>query len=61
MDEYIRFILSWEIKSDMSAGSLIDVLQKAVDFTGMTYVPVENCTVLLSDNGSGYLSRQFGE
>jgi transposase InsO family protein len=61
MDDYSRFILAWELKSDMAATSLIDVVQKAVDITGMTNVPVENRTVLLSDNGSGYLSRQFGE
>jgi transposase InsO family protein len=61
MDDYSRFILAWELKSDMAAGSLIDVVQKAVDTTGMTDIPVENRTVLLSDNGAGYLSRQFGE
>ncbi len=61
MDDYSRFILAWELKSDMAAGSLIDVVQKAVDATGMTDIPVEDRTVLLSDNGTGYLSRQFGE
>ena len=61
MDDYSRFILAWELKADMTAGSLIDVVQKAVDLTGMTGVPVEDRTVLLSDNGPGYLSRQFGE
>ena len=61
MDDYSRFILAWELKNDMAAGSLIDVVQQAVDFTGMTDVPLEDRTVLLSDNGSGYLSRQFGE
>ena len=61
MDDYSRFILAWELKSDMAAGSLIDVVQKAVDATGMTDIPVENRTVLLSDNGAGYISRQFGE
>jgi putative transposase len=61
MDDYSRFILAWELKSDMAAGSLIDVVQKAVDTTGMTDIPIEDRTVLLSDNGAGYLSRQFGE
>jgi putative transposase len=61
MDDYSRFILAWELKSDMAAGSLIDVIQQAIDFTGMTDVPIEDRTVLLSDNGAGYLSRQFGE
>ena len=45
----------------MAASSVIDVVQKSVDFIGMTDVPVEDRTVLLSDNGAGYLSRQFGE
>jgi len=45
----------------MAAGSLIDVVQQAVDLTGMTDVLVENRTLLLSDNGPGYLSRQFDE
>jgi putative transposase len=61
MDDYSRFILAWELKSDMAAGSLIDVIQKAVDATGMADIPVEDRTVLLSDNGAGYVSRQFGE
>jgi len=61
MDDYSRFILAWELKSDMAAGSLIDVVQKAVDITGMVDVPVEDRTVLLSDNGAGYLSRQFND
>jgi hypothetical protein len=30
-----------------------------VDATGMTDVPVEDRTNLLSDNGAGYLSRSF--
>ena len=45
----------------MAAASLIDVVQKAVDVTGMMDVPIEHRTVLLSDNDAGYLSRQFGE
>ena len=44
---------------DMSANSLIDVVQRAVDATGMTDVPIEDRTRLLSDNGAGYVSRAF--
>jgi transposase InsO family protein len=61
IDDYSRFILAWELKSDMASNSLIDVVQKAVDTTGMTDVPVEDRTMLLSDNGPGYISRQFGD
>jgi len=59
MDDYSRFILGWKLQKDMSADSLIEVVQEAVDVTGMTDVPVENRTRLLSDNGSGYVSRAF--
>lgn len=59
MDDYSRFILSWKLQKDMSANSLIEVIQEAVDATGMTEVPVEDRTRLLSDNGAGYISRAF--
>jgi len=59
MDDYSRFILSWKLQKDMSANSLIEVIQEAVDSTGMTEVPVEDRIRLLSDNGVGYVSRAF--
>ena len=61
MDDFSRFILGWDLKTDMTGGSLEDVVQLAVDFTGMTDVPVEDRTVLLSDNGAGYISQQFNQ
>jgi transposase InsO family protein len=59
MDDYSRFILAWKLQKDMSANSLIEVIQEAVDATGMTEVPVEDRTKLLSDNGAGHVSRAF--
>ena len=59
MDDYSRFILAWKLQEDMSAHSLIEVVQEAVDATGMTDVPVEDRAKLLSDNGAGYVSRAF--
>jgi putative transposase len=59
MDDYSRFILAWRLQKDMSADSLIEVIQEAVDATGMTDVPIEDRTRLLSDNGAGYVSRVF--
>ena len=61
MDDFSRFILAWRLQLDMTAESLIDVVQEAVDITGMIDVPIEDRTVLMSDNGAGYLSRRFGE
>ena len=59
MDDYSRFILAWKLQKDMSADSLIEVVQEAVDATGMTDVPIEDRTKLLSDNGAGYVSKAF--
>jgi putative transposase len=61
MDDFSRFILGWDLKTDMTGGSLEDVVQQAVDFTGMTDVPLEDRSVLLSDNGAGYISQQFNQ
>jgi transposase InsO family protein len=59
MDDFSRFILAWKLQRDMTADSLLDPVQAAIDATGMTDVPVEDRTKLLSDNGSGYVSRAF--
>jgi len=59
MDDYSRFILAWKLQRDMSANSLIEVIQEAIDATRMTEVSVEDRTRLLSDNGAGYVSRAF--
>ncbi len=61
MDDYSRYILTWNLKRDMTSESLIDVIQQAIDVTGMCQVPVEDRTSLLSDNGAGYISRAFGD
>jgi len=64
MDDYSRYILAWNLQLDMTSDSLIQVIQLAVvqlaiDVTGMTEVPLEDRPRLLSDNGSGYVSRAF--
>ena len=50
-----------KLQRDMTSDSFIEVVQEAVDRTGMTEVPVADRTRLLSDNGSGYVSRAFGD
>ena len=61
MDDYSRFILAHKMQRDMTADSLIEVVQEALDSTGMTDIPLQDRTRLLSDNGSGYISRAFRE
>ena len=59
MDDYSRFILAHRLQRDMTSDSLIEVVQEAVDRTGMDRVPIADRTRLLSDNGPGYVSRAF--
>ena len=59
MDDHSRSILAWKLQVDMTADPFIQVVQVAVDITGMAEVPLEDRTRLLSDNGSGYVSRAF--
>jgi transposase InsO family protein len=59
MDDYSRFILAHRLQRDMTADSFIEVIQDAVDRTGMDQVPLTDRTRLLSDNGPGYVSRAF--
>ena len=60
MDDYSRFILAHRLKRDMTSDSFIEVVQEAVDRTGMDQVPITGPrTRLLSDNGSGHVSRAF--
>lgn len=61
MDDYSRYILAHKLQRDMTSHSPIEVVQEAVDVTGMGQVPVEDRTKLLSDKGSGYVSRAFRE
>ena len=59
IDDFSRFILAHKLQRDMTSDSFIEVVQDAVDMTGMTEVPVADRTRLLSDNGSGYVSRSI--
>ena len=61
MDDFSRFILAWKLQRDMTSDSFIEVIQDAVDLTGMTEIHLDDRTRLLSDNGPGYVSRAFGD
>ena len=59
MDDFSRFIIAGRLQTDMTSDLFIEVVQGAVDLTGMTNVPWDHRTRLLSDNGPGYISRSF--
>ena len=47
MDDFSRFILSWKLQRDMTSDSFIEVVQDAVDLTGMADVPLDDRTLAL--------------
>jgi len=59
MDDYSRYILSWQLFSTMSAGDVKQTLDKAVERTGVDQVHVRHRPRLLSDNGPCYVSGEL--
>ena len=59
LDDYSRYILAWRLQQDMTASSLVEVVQEAVKRTGMTEVPLVTARRCSRTTGPGYLSRVF--
>jgi transposase InsO family protein len=57
LDDYSRRILAWELVGNVQTPSLVGVIQQAVETTGVISVPPVEKPALLTDNGSGYISR----
>jgi transposase InsO family protein len=61
LDDFSRYLICCEIVGDMTGPTLSNLVQKAVEITGMQKVSVQHKVKLLSDNGSGYISKPFNE
>ncbi len=61
LDDYSRMVLGWRVQPSMGSGCIIEVIQDAVEFTGLPTVPVEPGPALLTDNGPGFLSWALEE
>jgi transposase InsO family protein len=59
LDDSSRVILAWELKAEQTAEAISEVVQQAVEWTGMPAAPVETRARLLTDRGSGYLAAAF--
>jgi putative transposase len=57
LDDYSRKILAWELVKDVQTPSLVLAIQGAIEATGLQRAPAVGRPVLLTDNGSGYISR----
>jgi putative transposase len=56
LDDYSRFIIAWDLRSQMTSKDVIPSLDEALRFTGLTKADAPN---LLSDNGKCYLSQEL--
>lgn len=61
LDDYSRRILAWKLVRDVQTVSLAEVIQLAVEATGVIQAPRVARPALLTDNGSGYISKAMGE
>jgi len=58
MDDYSRYIIHWELCSNMESSDAMRVVGQALQITGLTE---KNRPRLLTDNGSCYVSSAFKE
>jgi transposase InsO family protein len=56
IDDYSRFIITWDLCSQMTSNDVMPSVDKALQFTG---IKKENAPKLLSDNGSCYISDEI--
>ena len=61
LDDYSRYIISWELFSTMSATDVKELLDMAVEKSGVHQIAVRHRPRLLSDNGPCYLSGELEE
>ena len=59
LDDYSRYIISWNLSPTMSATDVQETLDMALEKTGIEQVTVKLKPRLLSDNGPCYLSKDL--
>ena len=60
LDDYSRYIVSWKLRTSMSAEDVKATLDDALARTGIEKVKVRHRPRLLSDNGPCYISKELG-
>jgi len=59
LDDYSRYIISWSLRSSMSAEDVQETLDQALSVTGLDQAQVRCRPRLLSDNGPCYVSKDL--
>ena len=60
-EHYSRYLINYRVVKDMTGETIQELVQDAVEITGMQNVPVRKRVKLLTDNGSGYISGPFND
>lgn len=61
LDDYSRYIIAWRLFKTMKADDVMEVLDEALEKTGLDQVRVKHKPRLLTDNGPCYLSGELSE
>lgn len=61
LDDYSRKIVGWELAADETGESASQALERAIENAGIKNIPKPQRPVLLSDNGSGFISERLGD
>ena len=61
LDDYSRYIVSWQVSPTMGAEDVTQTLDKALEASGLDTARVRHRPRLLSDNGPAYLSGDLRE
>ena len=61
LDDFSRYIIAWKLFTTMAATDVKDLLDLAVEKTGVHDIAVKHRPRLLSDNGSAYISEELKE
>ncbi len=61
LDDYSRKILAWRLQRNMDAGAFSEVVEQAMEFTGLSWMEGERRPRLVSDRGPALISADFGD
>jgi putative transposase len=61
LDDYSRYVIGWKLFTSMSAGDVKEILDMAIEKTGISGVKVRYRPRLLTDNGPCYLAGELKE
>jgi transposase InsO family protein len=61
LEDYSRYIIAWKLCTTMKANDVTDTLKLAMEASGCAKVNVVHKLLLLSSNGSSYISGDLAE